>query len=382
MIYPKYFTWDGTPREVFEFQAWGDRGLDCKPVVRSQITIGVELEAYLYGLNPQDTEEKEFETYEAVASALQPLAEKLGTRASLNNELKGTCQTSSEVNEPDYATFQIMEDASIDPGTSGDDLPGDSVLGIEIATPVLRSGSWSWVVPEMTQILKSSFKLGFNSTTGLHVHVGIGRPYRLQDLVRLSKAIIIFEKQMDTYHPRCRRGCVGLVPYQELNIWILSCRDSSAPLVGLSDIEMMKKIDAAVSNEKEEVAIYQLLRTINSSPGGEILKQTNKHFSHPFRGYRYNLTCVRDIGTIEFRQAIGTDDGDQAVDWINRAIQFVVSAVATPDEAFHEWAERGIGDPNIYRRFGVPPPDDLRAGASLERVQYYSKEISSSCSMQ
>lgn len=39
---------------------------------------------------------------------------------------------------------------SIDLGTSSGDLPGESILGIEIATLILWDDSWNWVVPEMT----------------------------------------------------------------------------------------------------------------------------------------------------------------------------------------------------------------------------------------
>lgn len=48
-------------------------------------------------------------TYEAAASALQPLAEKLEA-----------CEMRDEENEPDYAIFQIMEDVSVDASTSND----------------------------------------------------------------------------------------------------------------------------------------------------------------------------------------------------------------------------------------------------------------------
>lgn len=338
------------PKKFFGIQVWGKRDSGCKPVASGQITIGVELEAYLYGLNPQYTELEQLKTYESVASALQPLAKKLKTRASVVG-------VGEEQGPEVYAIFQVGEDISIDPSAGSDDLSRSGMLGIEIATPILRNTSWKWVIPEMTRVLKTSFKLGFNYSTGLHVHIGIGRSYKLQDLRRISKAIVLFEKQMDAYHHVSRRESRG--PGSVPTFWILSCRDYSLPLKGLSDIDMMKKIDIAANHEDEGIGISQLLRTINSTPGQELSKLYDGHFSHPFRGYRYNLTSIVDIGTVEFRQAIATDDGELIVDWISRVIKFVTSSIATPDEIFHNWAQYGISDPNVYRQFGAPPPEGL-----------------------
>lgn len=75
------------------------------------------------------------------------------------------------------------------------------------------------------------------------------------------------------------------------------------------------------------------------------------------RLYKYNLTSIQRFQTVEFRQAIATDDGDSIVSWVDTAIRFIRSAISTPDAEFDAWADAGISDPGVYRRFGVPVPE-------------------------
>lgn len=246
-----------------------------------------------------------------------------------------------------HQAFQVHGDLSI--RTEGDnsltqdmerwyDKTQRTAKGVEIATPILEDGQWEWVIPEMTRAISESFDIMFNASTGLHVHVGISRDYRLQDLRRISKAIILFEDHMNKYHPKCRNPVI-----RETNSHILACRGNIS-LEGLSNFEMMQKLDRAEDTNHLFGMIQPAVTLALYSP------------MPYYRGYRYNLTSVNRYNTVEFRQAIGTADGEKIVDWINRTIKFVTSAIATPDEVFNNWGEHGISDPIIYHQFGVPPP--------------------------
>lgn len=308
-----------------------------------EITVGVELETILRDLESGTMAEH----YNLISAALKPLAEELETYVLVilpgqhfkgDNPGVGPLPMLKERN----ATFQVHEDLTIRDHLSKFGRP------IEISTPILRGGNWESTIIRMFQIIKDSFEVDFNPTTGLHVHIGIGRGYKLQDLKRIAKAVVLFEKQMDQYHPesRCLSPVPGRLFTQGLlsSIQIFPCR-SSKPLRGLSNIEMVKVIDKAEN-------MLDLFRTINSAKDDWSLEKD----SPPYRGYRYNLSSFLKYKTVEFRQAIGTVDGDATVDWIGRTIKFVTSAIATPDCTFECWANCGIPYDGIYYQFGVPPP--------------------------
>lgn len=311
----------------------------CVPVPIENITIGVELEFIVTDILPGPVRQ----LFNRVAQALMPLATRLDTTV-----ISGESQVQGNSRER-LKAFQVHSDLSIRTEDNKAILRQTqnwrtgglrTAKGVEIATPILRHRQWESVIPEMSQIVREGFQVAFNGSTGLHVHVGIGRDYQLQDLRRIAKAIVLFETAMNKYHPVCRNPSTP-----EMNSHILACRDS-LPLKGLSDIEMMRKLDSVQET-------YDLLSTIQSMVSLALYSPTSYH-----RGYRYNLSSVCRYGTVEFRQAVGTTDGHRTVEWINRTIKFVTSAIATPDEVFNEWGVTGVLDPAIYCRFGVPPPSE------------------------
>lgn len=311
----------------------------CVPVPIENITIGVELEFIVTDILPGPARQ----LFNRVAQALMPLATRLNTTV-----ISGESQVQGNSRER-LKAFQVHSDLSIRTEDNKAILRQTqnwrtgglrTAKGVEIATPILRHRQWESVIPEMSQIVREGFQVAFNGSTGLHVHVGIGRDYQLQDLRRIAKAIVLFETAMNKYHPVCRNPSTP-----EMNSHILACRDS-LPLKGLSDIEMMRKLDSVQET-------YDLFSTMQSMVSLALYSPTSYH-----RGYRYNLSSVYRYGTVEFRQAVGTTDGHRTVEWINRTIKFVTSAIATPDEVFNEWGVTGVLDPAIYRRFGVPPPSE------------------------
>lgn len=296
-------------------------------ITKDQITIGVELEMIIYGFPDSFPVSGEFKL---VAQVLAPLAGKLGTYVIDTGSISDMDYDLSGVNR--VAAFQVQEDTSIS-------VRYPVERGVEVATPILRNGQWETTIPDMCQALKANFRLGFNSSTGLHVNIAIGRDYTLQELKRISKAVILFEAQMDTYHPGCRS--LGASGNSKSLYWIQSSRHNRT-FESLNNLACLEVIEKAAN-------LKILLSAINRTGDR----------GHSDRCYKYNLTSVMHYNTVEFRQAMGTDDEGQIKDWIDRVIQFVTSAISTPDDVFDTWAREGINDPSVYPRFGVPVPNTL-----------------------
>lgn len=295
-------------------------------VSEKAVTIGVELEFLVRNLPKSYPWTGQFKL---ASDALVPLATRLRAQVldMVNEQLNQLLPR-----EVITGAFQVKRDMSIKP-----DPETPPQRAMEVATPILRNEEWKSAIPEMTQILSSIFSLGFNDSTGLHVHIGIGREYTLRDLKRIAKAVVFFEKAMDSYHPKSRCQNKGNRPYTS---YIYSNRESFM-LCDLSNIQMIESIEEASD-------IYQLLGIINSPFSDSAL---------PFsRQYRYNFTSVKRFQTIEFRQAAATDDGNHIVEWIGMIIKFITTAISTPECEFEVWAKDGIHDPEVYSRFGVPVP--------------------------
>lgn len=294
---------------------------------RADITIGVELEMVLVNTWGIDA-------FKLVRNSLRDLADNLDSSVPPLEEFMRK-KSNIPTGDP-FSVFQVKTDPTI--SCDHWEIQEIPTTPVEIATPILRNGSWKWVIPDMCHAITSlatpnlGIQASFNSSTGLHVHIGIGRPYTLAELKRISKAIILFETQMDRYHPKCR------VPEEDLGSCFRSCR-GSLPLRGLTNSEMVDVIDRCGKTE-------DLLCTING---------LGKDRSYQ-RFYRYNFLPVQTYGTIEFRQAMGTKDPLWILNWITIIIRFVTRAVKTPDKTYAFLAKFDEIPPEIYRSFGAPSP--------------------------
>lgn len=290
-----------------------------------KITIGVEMEFLVCDL-PKSL--VRFGEFDIVINALRPVAEELGVKVVETGRLIDPMIFLPTV----FESFHVQDDSTVVP----DD---ESQKGVEIATPIFRNGKWEHGITAVCKALKKSFRAGFNTTTGLHVHIGIGEPFTLKQLKSISKAIILFENQFDTYHQPWR----SVSPLDENpKSYIKSCRYNRI-FRELTNLECMVVIDKAIN-------IDDLLERINCNP-------TWPHLTE--RHYKYNLTCCKDYKTIEFRQASGTIDEEVIIDWIRRIIMFINCAMSTSDEVFTVLARIGVNDPEIYKQFGVPVHPEL-----------------------
>ncbi|KAI5847689.1 hypothetical protein DFP73DRAFT_542689 [Morchella snyderi] len=291
---------------------------DSKPapalVTAPEFTVGVELEFLLLSSVPTPPTL----LYPLLRTALTPLAALLST-------------TASPLLHPHPETiFQLKTDDTISSHPWG-----PRATPIEIATPILRRGDWEWVLPALCTAVKSlpGITAHVNRSTGLHVHVGLGRPYTLPELKRVAKAVVMLERCMDAHHPRHR------IPSDAMG----SCYRSvvgSLVFRGCSPRDMVKMVGDCRTVE-------ELLGVLNAVGGGG-------RGNGWCRLYKYNFTAVVGYGSVEFRQAAGTVRGGRVREWVRCVVRFVERAVGTGEEAWEEWAARGEVPRDLWRMFGAP----------------------------
>lgn len=217
--------------------------------------------------------------------------------------------------------------------------------GVEISTPAFTNGVWRKIIPIMMKYMTESGRFKFNPTTALHIHLGkgIGQEFSFEELSRISKAIILFEKQLGALHPtRNPTDQHGLGP-----IYYKWCTENPR----LKNLSMKRRIELidSISNSKEssEKKRDTLLNCINYNTGSLIMSWE--------RYYTYNLGSNQKYGTIEFRQAAATLNHVDTLEWIETAICFTLKACQTEKAKFLELAERSIQRAD-YAAFGVPEP--------------------------
>lgn len=303
--------------------------IDFPGINPNQFTIGIEIEMVI----PYLVRQQHFrgDRFEFVSQALRTLADDMKTGIAINEPV---------VRHEAFNLFQVKTDDSIESEDSSDGR-------IEIATPILRNKAWGWVVPRVCDSMRcaaqfAGTKLSFNATTGLHVHIAIAdRSFTLAELRRISKALFIFERHMSHFHPKSRR-CTELGPF------MMRLCHNSRPLVGLSDEEALSLIDKGTNLE-------EIIYNVNGIIAALVMDGEKPCENIPSRYFKYNFTSLNTYGTIEFREAIGTDDEFYILDWIRTVIKFVTAAIKTSDHLFVEWARNGI-PPIVYSVFGVPKP--------------------------
>lgn len=316
------------------FHGVGGRKFESVEFAAADVTIGVELEMIVL---PGDAD---------TARENEAIDETLFARDAIEFLTTELCPEASF----DAATFAVKGDSTIIPGTKL-----GSGKGIEVATPIMKNTpadskeSWRYIVPKMYEALRSNAtraggSIAFNSTTALQVHIGLGanKTYRLPDLKRICKAILLFEKQIDTLHPSCRNP----VDQFDLRNMLKSC-GGNRHFACLAVAESLEWVDRTAD-------VRELIRLMNSSEG-------MAPGTYPQRYAKHNLFSLNKFGTIEFRQAHGTIDTEVTVNWIQTVITFVTQAVATLDAEFDSWAQRGF-DESVFERFGVGwTPEDVES---------------------
>ncbi|KAG0640798.1 hypothetical protein HOY80DRAFT_957371 [Tuber brumale] len=286
----------------------------------SIITIGMELEFLITKIPRSPPLPSKTSIFEAIRASMQNLFHSGGI--SIQTEIFPQRPN----DQPDRSKFQLMEEKSCDPfhldEATGEKIPGEVV---EICTPIMRFRSWEWVVPTVFEHLTSQFDCRFNTTTGLHVHIGRGCGWDLSAAKSIAKAVIIFESALDHYHPAHRRPAEN---------WCIHSNRHNDGLKHFAKSAVMKKLDGAGT-------LRELIDLIS-----------------PHKFFKYNFGSLKTYGTVEFRQADAGIGVDRAVQWINLVVRFVTAAVEATPEEFERWARHecpaACCPPEVFERFGVP----------------------------
>lgn len=326
------------------------------------LTLGLELEFLLLNLgiddNPHAIIKNALEEYGAVPFALSPSHHQINPvhLPEVRGDIRldhvywfpqgvstalpslggfGGKTTPRENTRYNCKRFNLMNENGIDPKREEGVFGPTQEIGLdgevrvrqsmEIATPIMREGSWRRVVFSMLDSLESltedtGLGIQFNKDTGLHVHVGRRGGWSICQLKKILKAVVVFEEAMDLQHPKSRVR--SNVNQRAVNI------KSNIELMKISNISKLKRlrfIDSKINSRTVRTRTEGLMRLYTLTNGND-------------KGTKYNFLPIKETGTVEFRQAIASLDYDYIDDWINVVLDFVCAAISTTREAFETLA--------------------------------------------
>ena len=287
------------------------------------VSIGVELEACFQLSSPEDKTMVLSEVHDILRVAMW---RGVGIHGLLEVPQQSKALKLDEVRRLAEGNFVVRSDERIIPNDEAKE------YGVRITTPVFNNRAWEKFMLVMMDGLQSSGRFKFNHTTGLNIHVGKerGEKFSLEELKRVSKAIVLFERHMSATHPirdPSKKTGPELISYS-------FCNETPR----LKDLSTKEKIGLIESISEESI----LFDCMNYDGGDSTGKR-----------YTYNLRSNDRFGTIEFRQAAGTLDYELTNYWIRGVITFVWRACRTGEVEFLEMAEYGIKEGD-YVAFGLP----------------------------
>ncbi|KAL7272895.1 hypothetical protein RUND412_004281 [Rhizina undulata] len=183
-------------------------------------------------------------------------------------------------------------------------------VGVEIKSPIMRVGSYKRIVNTVWDVLDSIYhvvKVRTYFNTGLHIHVGLRGGYKLAQLKRVAKAVVVWEFEMDRFHQPSRHACKFSI--------LSNCRKARQLVLAGSVENMVELIDEA----EDEIDVVEIMN------GSSMARDHD---------YKYNFWALFKFGTIEFRQAQATMDVDGVKIWIRRVLAFVNAAIRTSHMEF------------------------------------------------
>lgn len=191
--------------------------------------------------------------------------------------------------------------------------------GVEIVTPIMRLGSYEHLVRGMLEAVSSCpLEISLTPACGLHVHVGRRGKFSADHLRRIAKAIVLFENEMDKFHPPWR---------QYSNMYTKSNRDMA---------HGFRKIAADLEASPENSQLVEVLDGLTKT--NEVVTAMNGP-AEIDKNFKYNFQSFANYGTVEFRQARATLDVPWVLAWIKIVAAFVEAAIYTEDEVFDQMAE-------------------------------------------
>lgn len=190
------------------------------------------------------------------------------------------------------------------------------IAGVEVRTPILRLGSWQYAVESVLSTLSAipDINIQFTQQCGLHVHVGRRGGFELSHIKGLAKAVVIFEEDIErAWHPTHRCG-VGRELYADSN----------------------RKTSVSLKPLKTTLEMVRLIGQQNTISG---VRSVICDVDVGHRDFKYNFQSLVELGSVEFRQAQGTLDGEWVVGWVTMLIKFVRAAEVVDEILFKKFAE-------------------------------------------
>ncbi|KAL7272906.1 hypothetical protein RUND412_004258 [Rhizina undulata] len=253
---------------------------------------------------------------------------------------------------PSYTKWVVTEDSSImyDPskiiGLFSEHPPWrlEQLIhgGVEIISPLLHvvpPEDWKAEISNVLRILKDNYRLHFNRSTGLHVHVAYGESeLSFPKLLNIASVLVLFEPIIERWVHPGHRG----VP--SLNEYIKSNR-KNAKLENLTNLQVSEWISGC-----KTVAALQ-----------DVVNHAHASYKGRSKQMKYNFMSLSVIGTIEFRQHEGTKDVEDIQMWVLLCTTLVRAAAAIDDETIREMASK--------QQLEL---DDLRRLVGDKIVNYYT----------
>ncbi|KAL7271433.1 hypothetical protein RUND412_005810 [Rhizina undulata] len=236
---------------------------------------------------------------------------------------------------PSYKKWVVTEDISIfyDPDAivglfprlrcAQDSLKLKQLIhgGVEIVSPVFHLvplQDWKAQISNLFHILKDNYRLHFNPSTGLHVHVGYGESeFPFLTLLNIASVLVLFEPVIEIWVHPGHRGVTS--PNENIK----SNRKNEL----LEDLTNLQVIDQ-ISGCKTVAALQ---RVVNHAPVS---------YAGCSKSFKYNFMSLTAIGTIEFRQHAGTENLEDIQMWVLLCTALVRAAAAIDGETIRELASR------------------------------------------
>ncbi|KAL7274590.1 hypothetical protein RUND412_002513 [Rhizina undulata] len=173
-------------------------------------------------------------------------------------------------------------------------------------------------ISKLRKVLKDNYRLEFDLSTGLHVHVGCGdSEFLLPSLLNIAAVLVIFQRVIEIWVHPGHRGVTATNKYIKSN-----ARNES--LGGLTKLQ-------AVEPTSECKTVAELQRVMNHDRN---VPQGRSKF------FKYNFMSLADIGTIEFRQHNGTKNVEEIHMWVLFCTALVRAAAAIDGETIRKVASR------------------------------------------
>lgn len=256
-----------------------------QPPPRCSFLFGVELELLL-----QPKQHIRGGTWTDAAESLAQLLDQ--------KKIQNSVVDSEEKKTPNYKHWNIAKDGSIRP--QGPQIPQ---WGMELISDIshdTKRSNWAKVQKVVWDCVECNFIIKPSNSCGTHIHVSLAsrRGFDLQRMKRLGKAVVYFERCIDSIMPDHRRRSKY-------------CRSNryNATLENLSMAEIFDAIEASRSHAE----LAELL-----SPG-RLFRWNFRHMADPARRVKAE--------TVEFRQPPGSTTIEQALFWQRFTLCFVGGAL-------------------------------------------------------